>query len=186
MTDIDIDFAQRDKALDGLSYVFAVERGAARRRHPTGVYFQNIPIDPIDTMAVWDYEVAEQKGYFKLDLLHNTIYRDVRDESHLTALLATEPPWHRLADSAVVCKLAHIGRHNAIVQSITPTSVEDLAVCIALIRPGKAHLVGRPRHEIDRDIWLPTEKYYFKRSHALSYAATIVVQLNLLIEQHVL
>jgi hypothetical protein len=45
------------------------------------------------------------------------------------------------------------------------------------------HLIGRPRFEIMRDIWTPTEAYFYKRSHALAYAASIVIQINLLVEQ---
>lgn len=180
MTDIDIDLGDPQAALDGLHYVFAVDRN--RRRHPSGVYFQNIPSDPLDQMAVWDHRVAEQKGYFKIDLLHSSIYDHVRDEAHLDALLATDPPWALFADPAIVKQLAHIGRYYDIVRTIQPQSIADLAVVIALIRPGKRHLVGRPRGEIDQEIWRPTERFYYKQAHATSYAAAIVVQLNLLIE----
>lgn len=51
-----------------------------------------------------------------------------------------------------------------------------------MIRPGKAHLIKRPRFEIMRDIWIPTTAYHYKKSHAIAYAASIVIQLNLLVE----
>ena len=182
MTDIDIDFADRQLALDDMRYVFAVERrGEQRRRHISGVYFHNIPIDPIDGWAVWDHKEAAQRGYFKLDFLHNTIYDNVRDEAHLRDLMR-QPPWDAFQHYTIVSKLAHIANHFDIVQMIQPRSIDDLAVCLALPRPGKLHLIGRPRGEIEREIWLPTDKYYFKRSHAIAYASTIVIQLNLMIE----
>jgi hypothetical protein len=183
-TDIDIDFGNRDTALKDLTYVSASEtRETARRKHQSGVYFHDIPVDPMDGMAVWPYKEAEEKGYFKIDFLNNTIYQDVRDEAHLLELLNTDPPWDLFNASDIVARLAHVAQHFHIIKDIQPKSIEDLAICIALIRPGKKYLVGKPRVQIDREIWTKTEGYYFKRAHAMSYAAAIVVQLNLLIEQ---
>jgi hypothetical protein len=190
MPDVDIDVANRNHALSDLRYVPAVEmRQRQRVRHPCSVYFQDIPVDPLDHMAVWDFRTATAKGYFDVDLIHNTIYDHVRDETHLVALLAREPPWERFDDPATVAKLAHIHDYYYIVQIIRPRNIIDVAICIALPRPGKRHLTYRPRAEIDREIWLPVvtdpgqkKKYYYKKSHAIAYAASIIVQLNLLIE----
>ncbi len=185
-TDIDIDFYDRTTALEGLQYVLAVEvRNKERRRHASGVYFHDIPVDPLDGMAAWDYQTAESKGYFKVDFLHNTIYQGIRDETHLIELLTTEPPWDLFDDEDVVNSLAHVSGHFGVVHSIGPKSIGDLAICIALIRPGKKHLIGKPRSEIDRHIWIKPNDggYHFKKSHAISYASAIVVQLNLMIER---
>lgn len=179
--DIDIDFDDRAPALENLACIFAADKD--RRKHVSGVYFQDIPVDPFDEMAVWDHKTADQKGYFKVDLLHNHIYHGVQSEAHLVGLLTTEPPWEVFENPDIVSQLAHIGNYFDVIKSIRPRSIEDLAVCIALIRPGKKHLIGRPRSEIDQEIWIKTEKYYFKKSHSYSYAAAIVVQLNLLVEE---
>ena len=40
-----------------------------------------------------------------------------------------------------------------------------------------------PKDQIEQEIWLPTEEYYFKKAHAIAYAVSIVVQLNLLVEK---
>lgn len=190
MTDIDIDFIDPSTALNGLSgYCLAAQfqPNGLRENHTSGVYFQDIPRDPLDGLAAWDYQTAATHGYFKVDFLTNSIYCGVRDETHLLTLLATEPPWDRLTDITLVGKLKQqLGEHFNIVQMIEPQCIEDLAVCLALIRPGKRHLINRPRFEIMRDIWMtPTDdnKYQFKRAHALAFAASIVVQLNLLVEQ---
>ena len=181
--DIDIDVADRAAALDGLCHVVAVEvHDNERRRHVCGVYFQDVPVDPLDGMAVWDYETAEDFGFTKIDLIHNSIYDTVRDEAHLIDLLVTEPPWDLFDDRDIVAQLHHVRGNFDAVQSIRPQSIEDLAICIAIVRPGKRHLIGQPRAVIDQEIWLPVEKYYYKKSHAISYAASIVVQLNSLIE----
>ena len=66
-----------------------------------------------------------------------------------------------------------------------PTSVEQLAMILAIIRPGKKYLVGKSWDEIAKEVWeKPTEGYYFKHSHAVAYAVAIVVQMNLICEKH--
>jgi hypothetical protein len=183
MTDIDIDFIDPTAALVGLQHVAAVMRQSdGRARHASGVYFQDIPTDPLDGMAVWDHKEAASVGFFKVDFLVNKIYLGVRDAAHLNFLLTIEPPWEVFNDRDIVANLAHIGMHFDIVHAVQPKSIEDLAVCLALIRPGKRHLINRSRDEIDGEIWMKTDKFYFKKSHAISYATAIVVQLNLLVE----
>jgi hypothetical protein len=180
--DIDIDFADPRQVMDNLPCVPAL--GTDGRRHLSGVYFQDIPVNPVDGLAVWDYKVAADKGYFKIDCLSNRIYRGVRDEAHLDALAAKPPPWDKFEDRTIVERLAQLGDHFDTVQHIKPRNIEDLAVCLALIRKPKRHLKGKPRAEIDQHIWTPSENedYAFKRSHAIAFAVSLIVQLNLMLE----
>lgn len=185
-TDIDIDFADRMAALTGLPYVSAsmINARGQRQRHASGVYFQNVPIDPLTGLCAFDYDQAAELGYFKIDFLNNSLYEHVRDEDHLLTLLHAEPDWSLLDHDHIVDMLAHLHGNFGVVSLIKPKSIEDLAVVLALMRPGKRHLMGRPRSEIDRDIWTPgTDGFVFKRAHAIAYAASIVVQLNLICEQ---
>jgi hypothetical protein len=192
-TDIDIDFADRDKALEGLMHIAASmkatdvgldDAGDKNKRHPSGVYFQDVPTDPFTGFCSIPYKDAAELGYFKIDFLNNTLYKGVRDEDHLDELVNREPDWLMLQHREIVKMLVHIGEHFGTVQSIQPQSVEDLAVVLALMRPGKRHLVGRPRHEIDAEIWKAEgDRFVFKRAHALAYAVSIVVQMNLICEQ---
>lgn len=186
-TDIDIDFADRDAALATLAYVPASreERGVLAK-HQTGVYFQDAPLDPVTGFASILYEEAAELGYFKIDFLNNTIYQGVRDEAHLDELVNRDPEWSLLEERDIVGMLAHIKDHFGAVQFIKPKSIDDLAVVLAIIRPAKKHLYGRSRTEIDAEIWKPepgAEEYQFKRAHAIAYAVSIVVQLNLLVDQ---
>lgn len=188
-TDIDIDFADRDAALQGLMHIPASmeartgETYGEHRRHPTGAYFQNIPTDPLSTYSSLTYEEAADRGYFKIDFLNNSIYNGVRDEDHLIELLEREPPWDFFDEASIVGMLAHIHNSFGIVEQIRPRSIEDLAVILALQRPGKKALLFKPREEIDANIWTPnSDGFIFKRAHAIAYAVSIVVQLNLIVE----
>ena len=184
-TDIDIDFADRDHALRNLPHVAAtlLSRGDIAL-HPSGVYFQDAPIDPIVNGCSILYEEAADLGYFKIDFLNNTLYLDVRDENHLNELMEREPVWELLELRDFVDELAHLRDHFGVVQIINPKSVEDLAVVLALIRPGKRHLLGKPRAYIDAEIWKPDpDGYAYKRSHAIAYSVSITVQMNLLFDK---
>lgn len=184
-TDIDIDFKDRNSALAVLPHIPAsmVNKGQTAR-HNTGVYFQNIPVDPFHNIASIPYEKAEDLGYFKIDFINNSVYETVKDGEHLEKLLAFEPDWSLLSDPDIVGMLAHIHSHFDVVDVIKPQSVNDLAVVLALIRPGKRHLLHKTRAEIDADIWKqPADgTYYFKKAHAIAYAVSITVQMNLLVE----
>jgi DNA polymerase III alpha subunit len=181
-TDIDIDVPNREKALEHLKYISATISNRTNK-HPSGVYFQNIPIHPIDGMAIFDHNEASEKGFFKIDFLKNSIYEGIEDEEHLDRLVNTEPVWELFQNQNIVSQLAQISEHHSLLVKFKPKSIEDLAVCLALMRPGKAHLQNKPYVKIIEEIWKPSKHYYYKKSHSIAYALSIVVQLNLLVEQ---
>jgi len=184
LPDIDIDFFDRDKALALIKHIPAgIIKNGKLRRHNTGVYVQDIPFDPMENCATIDYKDAEDRGYFKIDFLNNSVYDNVKSESHLDKLMAMEPRWELLEHKEFVEKLPHISNYFNIVKKIKPQSIYDLAVIIALIRPGKKHLLIKSREEIEEKIWVrPEEGYYFKKSHSIAFAASIAVVMNLISE----
>jgi len=182
--DVDIDMADRDKLLELIEHTPAsIKRGVDYDKHNTGVYLQPIPMFPLEGFSTIDHKDAEATGYFKLDVLNNHIYSGVKSEKHLDELLATDPMWELFEHKEIVEQLFHINKHYEIVKQHLPKSIEDLAIILALIRPGKRHLVGNSWDIISKEVWEQTDGYYFKRSHAIGYATAIVVQLNLIIEQ---
>lgn len=184
-TDIDIDFADKYAAQAGLPRISASQFGpdGRRQQHASGIYFQNIPIDPLTDLAAFDYETAKKFGYFKVDFLNLTLYNDIEDEDHLVRLVTKDPDWSLFDYPEIVGKLTQIGNHFNVVKAIRPKSIDDLAVVCALMRPGKLHLLGKTRAEIDAEIWKPIpDGYAYKRAHAIAYATSIVVQLNRMCE----
>lgn len=184
-TDVDIDFANRDLALAGLQHIVASrESKRGIERHNTGVYFQPIPRDPFENRATIEYKAAQDLGYFKVDFLNVSIYEDVKDEAHLISLMK-EPDWALLEIKEIVKGLFHIGEYFWLVEKLNPKSVEQLAMLLAVMRPSKKHLSDSTWEEIEKEVWVaPTDgEYHFKKSHSISYAMAIVVQLNLLAEK---
>ena len=52
---------------------------------------------------------------------------------------------------------------------------------LAVIRPAKRDLIGRPWREVAETIWDKNDDAYsFKRSHAIAYSHLVVVHMNLL------
>lgn len=185
-SDIDIDFADRDKILEHIKHIPAAMRNVNPiRRHNTGVYITDIPYDPVNDMASIDYTEAEKRGYFKLDLLNVHVYGQVRDEQHLIELMS-EPDWSKLNDKEFVEKLIHLSNHyNSIQKMPEPiNSIPRLAMFLAAIRPAKKHLIGLPWVEVAKTIWdRGDDGYHFKKSHSISYSWLVAVHMNLLAEQ---
>jgi hypothetical protein len=183
MPDIDIDFADRTQALNVLKHVDA--RLDNDKKHNTGVYCTSIPYNPMTGLSTIDYKAAEDRGYFKIDFLNVSVYEGVKSKSHLTKLLETEPIWDLLLEDDFVNKLFHVNGHGSILREMKPTTIEQLAAVLAMIRPAKRYLIGKDWTTVMTEIWTRPENddYFFKKAHAIAYAHVIVVQMNLICEQ---
>lgn len=181
MPDIDIDFIDRDRILKLVKHVKA-RRG--NTIHNTGIYIQNIPHDPVTNMSNFNYELAEKRGYFKIDFLNVGIYKGVKNEEHLLQLMEIEPLWELLLQDEFTDLLFHLKGHGDIIRKTPPTSVEQLAAVLAMIRPAKRYLIGKTWTEIMMEVWDKPENgdYYFKKPHAIAYAMAVIVQMNLICE----
>jgi DNA polymerase III alpha subunit len=185
MPDIDIDFADRSKALEHFKHAAAaIDDNSTFKKHNTGIYCTSIPYNPLTGLSTIDYKTAEDRGYFKIDFLNVSVYEKIKDRDHLKTLMETEPLWDLLLQDDFTNLLFHVNGHGSLLRQMKPTSIEELAMCLALIRPAKRHLVGRTWTEIGLEIWeKPTNgEYYFKKAHAVAYAHVIVVQMNLICE----
>lgn len=187
--DIDIDFANRDRALAGMNYVPAsIIKDGKITKHNTGVYFHDVPQDPITGLCSVDYEAAESRGFFKLDFLNVGVYEQVRDEAHLLDLMHRPIDWEVFGIPAFVSQLFHLGNYGDLTARLKPKSIEHIAMILALIRPGKRHLQKqcerRGFDSIRDEIWTKGEAgYEFKKAHAVSYAMLVYVHANLLLDQ---
>ena len=181
--DIDIDFADRTKALEVFKHVTAtINDGGTFKKHNTGIYCTSVPYNPITGLSTIDYKEAGNRGYFKIDFLNMGVYQLIRDPAHYQEMLAP-PPWTRLwEDTAWASQLVHVGNYTGLLSSMRPDSIPRMAAFISIIRPGKAHLQDRPWTEVFESVWDGDESqgYTFKKSHAISYAALVSLHMNLL------
>jgi DNA polymerase III alpha subunit len=145
MPDIDIDFPDRTKILEKIKHVPAAikDENGAFKKHNTGVYCHSIPDNPLTGLANIDYKEAENRGYFKIDFLNVSVYNDIKNEAHIDYLLAQEPLWDLLGEKDVCDQLFHVNGYHKLLQDLKPQNIEQLASVLALIRPGKRHLLTK-------------------------------------------
>jgi hypothetical protein len=152
------------------------------RRHNSGVYVTDIPRDPVNQCAAIDYETAEQRGYFKIDLLNMSVYQLIRGPEHYKQMLDLTPDWSRLwRDPVWAQQLVHVGNYTDLLCSMKPDSIPRMAAFISVIRPGKAHLQNRPWDQVFESVWDgdSTRGFVFKKAHAVGYAALVALHMNL-------
>jgi hypothetical protein len=152
---IDIDLADRDQLLTLIQATPARQLTQGQvRRHNSGVYVTDIPYDPINACAAIDYEIAEQLGYFKIDLLNMSVYQLIKSPEHYEQMLGQEPPWSRLwTDPDWARQLVHVGNYTDLLATMKPDSIPRMAAFISIIRPGKAHLQNKPWAEVFESVW---------------------------------
>jgi DNA polymerase III alpha subunit len=182
--DIDLDFANREAVLKLIQHTPARQTVQGQtRRHNSGVYVTDIPLDPVNHCATIDYEAAEQLGYFKIDFLNMSVYQLITSAEHYARAVATEPTWARLwQEPEWAQQLAHVGNYTDLLNAMRPDTIPRMAAFISIIRPGKAHLQRQTWDQVFASVWDGDESrgYTFKKSHAISYAALVALHMNLL------
>ena len=97
MPDIDIDFVDRDQVLSLFKHIVASrDENGKLVKHNTGVYLHEVPVNAETNLCYVPYDIAEEKGFFKIDFLNVGMYKGIRDEEHLIQLMNTEPLWDLL------------------------------------------------------------------------------------------
>ena len=181
--DIDIDFGDRSKILEHIKHIPAAMRKVnPMRKHNSGVHVTEVPYDSINDMANIDYAEAEDRGYLKLDLLNVHVYSQIENEMELINLMV-DPNWKLLYNPDFVNKLVHLSNHyNSIQKMPEPiNSIPRLAMMLAIIRPGKKHLIGQSWKEVAESVWEKNvDGYSFKKAHAIGYAWLVAVHMNIL------
>jgi DNA polymerase III alpha subunit len=154
--------------------------------HPCGLYFQDVPTDPLTGLSAIPYETAEELGCFKIDFLHVHVYDHFTSRDEITELLKHDPDWNLLQIPSVVDQLFQISKHHELLTQLKPKSVIELADFLALIRPQKRYLLKyylEGKTETREYIYKRepgSEGYAFKKAHAIAYALVIVLQLHLI------
>lgn len=185
--DVDIDFPTNFDPLDYFEQAVRASRVFKDdlAKHPAGAYLQSIPVDKMTGLSAIPFKEAEELGYFKIDFLHLSLLDNFESKEQIRALSRIEPDWALLHSAEVVSKLFQIHRYYDLIFKVKPTSVQQLADCIALIRPAKRHLLNayvKSPDVVRPEIYTKPDddKYHFKKPHAIAYAVTIVLQLHLI------
>lgn len=185
--DIDIDFKPNfnPSAVFSTAIPASMVKNGELIKHPCGVYFQNMPVDLYTKLAAIPYEEATACGFFKIDCLHLSPLEKFDSKQQIRELLKKEPVWELLLYDEVVEQLFQLHRHASVLKILKPKSVQEVADVIAIIRPTKRHLIDlyNSNKELYRSQLYRNsgdDKSSFKRSHAIAYAYTVVLQLHLI------
>jgi len=189
--DIDIDFRSDFDPLEYFSIAIRasmVEKDELKK-HPAGVYLQDIPRDKITNLAAIPYKQAEELGYLKVDFLHLSLLDIFESKKEIRHLLKKEPDWTMLEDQETVEKLFQIHRHFDIISKVKPKCVDDIADVLAFIRPPKRYLLDTylncrtndEKQKVREILYTkPDRGIWFKKPHSIAYALNIVLQLHLI------
>lgn len=151
--------------------------------HPAGIYFQHVPIDPVTGLSAIPYDQTDEYDLTKIDMLHLSLLDHFSSREELLAVSRMEPDWDMFQDEGTVLKLFHLSRHYDLLKYIKPRSVQAVADCIALIRPGKKHLLHSYKTNPEKTrklLYMKTDQMYFKKPHAIAYAKNVCIQLVLI------
>jgi hypothetical protein len=183
--DIDIDtansFAPKD-IFPTCVYASRVQNNELLK-HPVGVHFQNIPIDPVTKLSAIPYNQISEYEYYKIDMLHISVLDVFDNKDQIKKLLKKAPNWDLLLNPDHTHKLFQLNKQYELLHQVRPRSIIELADCIALIRPGKRFLLNKYLTHRESTRALIYQKQHdsdYKKSHAIAYAHIVVLQLHLI------
>lgn len=140
--------------------------------------------DPVTKLSAIPYDQAEDLGFLKIDFLHLNVYSKFKSRAEIEEMIKKEPNWTLLQRPSTHEKLFQLSKHGEMLMALKPSSISDLADCMALIRPGKKTLVGlysKNREQARKALYAKDDSgYSFKKSHALAYSYVVVLQLHLI------
>jgi DNA polymerase III alpha subunit len=139
-------------------------------------------VDPVTKVSAIPYKNAEDLGYMKIDFLHNHVYDSFVSRKEIDEMLDKDPDWGILLIPSEQKKLFQLANHGDVLTAVKPRSVEELADVLALIRPGKRSLLKlylAQRSATRKILYSPDSGgYFFKKSHSISYALVVTLQLH--------
>lgn len=186
-SDIDIDVKNRDDILQYFKHIPALERinDSELVKHKNGVYFHEVPVDPISNICSIDYKNSNTLGFQKIDFLNVHVYDNIESRDELKRLINVEPIWELLYDADIAANLFQLSNQISILAHWKPKSIEELSMLIAMIRPAKFYLItAQSWDHVRKEIWIKpqSDKAYLKKPHAIAYSYAIIAQLNKLTE----
>lgn len=180
--DIDIKSTFKPEKCFNVTRASGVENGELKP-HNVGIYFQNIPKDPVTKLAAIPYKEAEDFGYIKIDMLNLNLLNNFNSKEELLELMEKEPQWELLENREFVSRLFHLSKQFEVVYKIKPKSILDIADILCLIRPHKKYLIDKyikNKAVVRKELYIKREHGDMRKSHAVAYAMLVVLHMNLL------
>ena len=133
--DLDIPSMKSDEIRKGLIRSSVLTEKGDYQSHPAGVYFYK-SIPAYKNIALIDYKTMEQNNYQKIDILNNTYLDNITNDemTNFVKLIEKEEiDWDALYEFEEPYQL---GNYPGILREFKVRSVIDVAIILAVIRPG--------------------------------------------------
>lgn len=133
--DLDIPSKQSDNIRNGVVRGSVLNDRGELQPHPAGVYFYK-SIPSFDGIAVLDYKSMEAKEYQKIDVLNNTYLDDITPkelDQYIQLIENDDINWQELWEYEEPYQLS---KYPGILREFKVQSVMDIAIVLAVIRPG--------------------------------------------------
>ena len=147
--DIDIPSNLSEKIKKGLIKA-SIHKNGRFQPHPAGVYFyRNIP--SYNEYSLLDYKEMEQHGIQKIDFLNNSVLDEISPDQFpklLDKIDKEEIDWKELYKDNDVYQLSN---YPGILREFKVQSVLDIAIVLAIIRPGARHNYDKLKKIIHTD-----------------------------------
>lgn len=201
--DLDIPSTQSENIRNGLVRGSVLNERGEFQPHPAGVYFYK-SIPSYEGMAVLDYKIMEEKEYQKIDILNNTYLDDITaDElAEFVEMIDNDDiDWKALWEYDEPYQLS---KYPGILREFKVESVMDIAIVMAIIRPGALQNYEKMKTYIHTDKLLNSKteeskqilketygipvfaeqfkklgkddgKYRYKKPHAVGYSYVLLI-----------
>ena len=201
--DLDIPSINSESIRKGLDRASVKTEKGDYQPHPAGVYFYK-SIPQFNNQSILDYKVMEENEYQKIDILNNTYLDNISNEEMIEfvdLIEEEEIDWKTLWEFENPYQLS---KYPGILREFKVSSVLDLAIVLAIIRPGSLQNYDKmktfihtdkilnKKSEKDREILKFTYgipvfdeqfkelgindgKYRYKKPHSLGYAYVLLI-----------
>lgn len=190
-SDLDIDIPSKKSEIIKQKLIKSSIIDKSIKKHPVGVYlYKKVP--HYMGWCVIDYKEMEHNNYQKIDILNNTFLDDLTNTQMTEALKLIEKEnidWLQLHDEPHNYQLDN---YPSILKQFNVRSVLDVAIVLAIIRPGAIQYYNKLKSRMNSDLnrfndidayglpifsgdGLTTKKYRYKKSHAIGYAYILLI-----------
>lgn len=201
--DLDIPAKESETIRKGLLRATVLNEKGEYQPHPAGVYFYK-SVPSFDGLCVLDYKTMEKNHFQKIDILNNSYLDDISStelDKYITKIENEDIDWSRL------WKYEHtyqLGKYPGILREFKVGSVMDVAIVLALIRPGSLGNYDKMRTYIHTDKLLKNKspeaqeilketygipvfaeqfkllgkhdgKYRYKKPHSIGYSYVLLI-----------
>jgi DNA polymerase III alpha subunit len=202
--DLDIPSTQSNNIKNSLPRASIINDKGDLQPHPAGVYFyKNIP--SYDGISLLNYKDMESKEYQKIDILNNTYLDKIESaqelEHYVGIIEKNNIDWKKLWEYDEPYQLS---KYPGILREFKVESVIDIAIVMAIIRPGSLQNYEKmktymhtdtllnKKNEKEKEILCETYgvavfaeqfvklgkddgKYRYKKPHAIGYAYVLLI-----------